>query len=117
MTNKKESLKLIKPENLTNVKNLSTKKLTVLTCYQTSGNNFFLLELILKSAAKKFSNQINFFFCPVKQAEQLSPLEIAVDKFPVTLILKDEQVKDYFGGILPKHKIIDKIETQLKKSA
>ena len=48
MTNKKESLKLIKPENLTNVKNLSTKKLTVLTCYQTSGNNFFLLELILK---------------------------------------------------------------------
>lgn len=117
MTKEQGHLKLIKPENLALVKDLSSQKLTVLTCYQTGGNNFFLLELILKSVAKKFSHQINLFFCPVKQPEELSLFKVEIEKFPVTLFLKDEKVQDHFWGILPKHKIIDKIKTQLQKSA
>lgn len=117
MTNKQETLKLIKPEKLSTVKQLSNQQLTVLTCYQADGNNFFLLELILKSAAKKFKDQIAFFSCPIRQNKELKQLEIDVKKFPVTLFLKNEQVQDRFWGILPRHKIITKIETQLKKTA
>lgn len=117
MTSKQKTLKLIKPESLAVVKNISKSRLTLLTCYQKGGNNFFLLELILNSASKKFKNQINFFFCPIKHKEELQLLKVEVENFPVTLLLKDEKVQDYFWGILPKHKIIDKIETQLQKSA
>jgi hypothetical protein len=114
MVTRQKTLKRIEKDRLAEIKDLSKTGLTVVTCYKPEYNNFFLLEMILKSTAEKFKNEINFFFCPIKTPDDITILDTSAQKFPVTILLKNGKVSDLFWGVLPKHKIVHKIEEQLQ---
>jgi thioredoxin-like negative regulator of GroEL len=110
-----DQIKAIRPEGLRKIKKEFKNQPFLITFFRGSDNNSFLLESVLNKVARKYQDQIAFFRCTVKSAELAQLYFPDIDRLPSTVLVHNGRTRETFFGVLPQHKIEEKLKLVLEQ--
>lgn len=102
-------IKALSPEDFKNVKKKSQSESFIITFFNKSDNNSFLLESVLNKIAGRYKHRIPFYRCTVSTPEVAQTFYSSVKKLPSTVLVRKGKAWETFYGVLPQHKIEGKI--------
>ncbi|HKK74008.1 MAG TPA: hypothetical protein VJ953_02950 [Saprospiraceae bacterium] len=108
-----KQIKAISLEELKNVKKEFRDKAFLVTFFRRTDNNSFLLESVLNKIAKKYQHNIPFFRCTVPTPEMAQSHFPSVERLPTTVLVRKGRARETFFGVLPQHKIEEKLNVIL----
>lgn len=110
-----DQIKAIRPEELRRIKKEFKNQSYLITFFRRTDNNSFLLESVLNKIARKYQNRIAFFRCTVKSAELAQMYFPSIDRLPSTVLIRKGNTRETFYGVLPQHKIEEKLTLILEQ--
>lgn len=108
-----KQIKAISPEELKSVKKELKNKAFLITFFRRTDNNSFLLESVLNKIANKYQNSIPFFRCTIPSPEMAQSHFPGVKRLPTTVLVRKGRARETFFGVLPQHKIEEKLNVIL----
>lgn len=108
-----KQIKTLSLQEIEDSKEALKNKSFLITFFRQTDNNSFLLESVLNKIAEKYQDKIPFFRCAVSSPEAAEVHFPGVERLPSTILVKAGEIYESFYGVLPQHKIEEKLNVLL----